>query len=125
MIVYRPYDNTITLVLVSGVMALWMFMMIIPLEKAIEHSQEYEKSIISLSRVEPFQRSSQIFGNAKVGDEVWSSQYGWGRIIIIDEKWYHIPIIVKFDEARLKSGYNFSGVGGTLEQTLFWSKDGK
>jgi len=61
------------------------------------------------------------FKNAKVGDRVWDSVYGWGTIA---EIFLHntYPIVVELDKAWLcHRGYTYGGRNDENEpQCLFW-----
>lgn len=51
------------------------------------------------------------FDNAKVGDKVFSTVYGWGVIILLSQLDQEFPIIVEFDTGKRKNyrddGKNF------------------
>ena len=60
------------------------------------------------------------FENAKVGDRVWSVEYGWGTIEAIGKGAY--PVVVSFD-CGISIAHTFSGNDGSVKlQTLFWDE---
>lgn len=66
------------------------------------------------------------FDNAKVGNKVWSSVYGWSKITKVDKtKTYGIEVsIILYDNSVLKKYYNFDGREAfeVLYPTLFWNE---
>ena len=65
-----------------------------------------------------------MFKNAKVGDRVWSFEFGWGTIIEIKHN-ITFPILVKFSEisASYPCSFTFSGKRfNETKQTLFWDE---
>jgi len=124
MIMGHPWDTPAFLAFGSAVSSVWIFMSIFTLEKAIEHAQEYEKSKASLYN---YVKSSTNFENAQVGDTVWSSEYGWGNVVVVNKTSISMPLIVKFKNARITEGYNLNGVRNSFifsKSTLFWTDVG-
>lgn len=63
------------------------------------------------------------FSNAKIGDRVWSSMFGWGTIEEIDLKATY-ALLVSFDECDGKERYSLYGYCSIshLVPTLFWNE---
>lgn len=63
------------------------------------------------------------FDNAKVGDRVWSSMFGWGTIEEIDLKAMY-ELLVCFDECDGQERYSLYGYCSIshLVPTLFWNE---
>lgn len=69
------------------------------------------------------------FDDAKVGDRVWSSVYGWGVISKINHiKKYGISVGFTLKDCVMCGSYNFDGVNEFCEEsyalhpTLFWNE---
>lgn len=66
------------------------------------------------------------FSNAKVGDNVWNSVFGWGEIISVD-KYACYGITAQFpysDASTIKGKYTFDGYACTEDKypVLFWNE---
>ena len=62
------------------------------------------------------------FDGIKIGDRVWSFDFGWGIVVEINEE-FKIPIVVEFDKLEFQDSYNYDGKSmEELNQTLFWDK---
>jgi len=60
------------------------------------------------------------FENARVGDRVWSVEYGWGTVESVSKGVY--PVVVSFD-CGIDVTYTFSGMPRSSGlQTLFWDE---
>jgi len=68
------------------------------------------------------ERESIMFKNAKIGDRVWSNQYGWGTIENIYPNFIY-PIYVRFNKYITTKEYTKDGKYRTKDKfpTLFWS----
>jgi hypothetical protein len=62
------------------------------------------------------------FESAKVGDAVWSFEYGWGTVIGVN-KTFTYPLEVSFTK-NFKCTYTLTGTTSTkgMNQTLFWDE---
>lgn len=62
------------------------------------------------------------FDNAKVGDRVWSSVYGWGKIVNIDDEELY-PIVVHFSyESNRRYTYQGYYRISRAYPELFWNE---
>lgn len=63
------------------------------------------------------------FDNAKVGDKVFSTVYGWGVIILVSQLDQEFPIIVEFDTGKRKN-YRDDGKNFFSEKypNLYWNE---
>lgn len=63
------------------------------------------------------------FDNAKVGDKVFSTVYGWGVIILVSQLDQESPIIVEFDTGKRKN-YRDDGKNFFSEKypNLYWNE---
>lgn len=63
------------------------------------------------------------FDNAKVGDKVFSTVYGWGVIILLSQLDQEFPIIVEFDTGKRKN-YRDDGKNFFSEKypNLYWNE---
>ena len=67
------------------------------------------------------------FENAEVGNRVWSSKHGWGRITKIDKSKVFNLLVASFllpDNTPIEITYNFDGRESLfdLHPTLFWNE---
>lgn len=63
-----------------------------------------------------------MFRNAKVGDRVWSFEFGWGTIVEIKNNFTY-SIFIKFDGQLDLFSFTFSGKRfNETKQTLFWNE---
>jgi len=63
-----------------------------------------------------------MFADAKVGDRVWSIEFGWGRVINTNFD-HSFPILVEFEEKKFSVSYTpFGQRFLETKQTLFWDE---
>ena len=61
------------------------------------------------------------FNEIKIGNRVWSFEYGWGTLI--EKMRGEYPLAIKFDKLNYIINYNMNGTKRTSEnQTLFWNE---
>jgi len=61
------------------------------------------------------------FSGVKIGDRVWSFEYGWGVVVDVCEKLFSVDFGSCDNMARIN--YTFDGkVGDQVNQTLFWDE---
>ena len=66
------------------------------------------------------------FDGIKVGDTVWSVEYGWGKVIELSNEYFEKRIKVSFEDAKAIQSYTYDGirtlVADGAKQTLFWDE---
>lgn len=63
------------------------------------------------------------FDNAKVGDKVFSTVYGWGKVFSVDKTDVHFPLVIEFDK-NIRMCYRSDGTTNVLNKfpNLFWNE---
>ena len=62
------------------------------------------------------------FDGIKIGDKVWSSQFGWGKVRAISKDTQYFIDVLFADSAVVKD-YNIDGKLSNIQlQTLFWNE---
>lgn len=63
------------------------------------------------------------FDNAKVGDKVFSTLYGWGKVFSVDKTDVHFPLVIEFDK-NIRMCYRSDGTTNVLNKfpNLFWNE---
>lgn len=63
------------------------------------------------------------FDNAKVGDRVFSTIYGWGKVFSVDKKDVNFPLVIEFDK-NIRMCYRSDGTTNVLNKfpNLFWNE---
>lgn len=63
------------------------------------------------------------FDNAKVGDRVFSTIYGWGKVFSVDKTDVHFPLVIEFDK-NIRMCYRSDGTTNGLNKfpNLFWNE---
>lgn len=67
------------------------------------------------------QHMKEQFTDIKIGDRVWSINYGWGDITTVQDDFFY----VNFTEKKVSAGYYFCGrraYNSELHQSLFWNE---
>lgn len=63
------------------------------------------------------------FDNAKVGDRVFSTVYGWGKVFSVDKTDVHFPLVIEFDK-NIRMCYRSDGTTNGLDKfpNLYWNE---
>lgn len=63
------------------------------------------------------------FDNVKVGDKVFSTVYGWGKVFSVDKTDVHFPLVIEFDK-NIRMCYRSDGTTNVLNKfpNLFWNE---
>lgn len=63
------------------------------------------------------------FDDAKVGDRVFSTVYGWGKVFSVDKTDVHFPLVIEFDK-NIRMCYRSDGTTNELNKfpNLYWNE---